>query len=138
MEDYYKVSLEPFLLQAEQTQLPQSFLKAEMLQPPCHLCDSTLVLLQQLYIFLVLGPLGLGTVLQVGSHKDRVWRDNHLHCPAGHTYSPGCSWLSRLQAHTAGSGTSFCSLLHTSPSPWGCSCSSLMILAHVLRHQVLV
>ena len=43
-----------------------------MFQPSDHLSDPCLDLLQQPYVFLVLGALELGTVPQVGSHESRV------------------------------------------------------------------
>ena len=44
----------------------------EVLHPSDHLSGPSLDLLQQLHILLVLGALGLGTVLQMGLHKGRV------------------------------------------------------------------
>jgi len=45
---------------------------------------SPLAPLQQLLILLVLGPLGLDAVRQMGPQKGKVEGDNHLPCPAGH------------------------------------------------------
>jgi len=55
-----------------------------VLEPSGHLCGLPLALLQQLYIFLVLGAPELDAVLQVGTHESRVGGQNHLPRPAGH------------------------------------------------------
>ena len=81
---YYKVFLEPSLLQAEQSQVSQPFLTAEVFQPSDHLCGTPLGPLQQVHVFLVLRPPELDTALQVGSHQRRVEGQNHLPQPAGH------------------------------------------------------
>ena len=64
-----KVSPEPPLLQAEQSQFPQPFLIAEVLQPSDHLSGPSLDPLQEFHIFLVLGAPDLDAVLQMGPHK---------------------------------------------------------------------
>lgn len=53
------VSLEPFLLQAEQAHLPQPVFVGEVFQFTDHPHHPLLDPLQQLYIFLVLGAPGL-------------------------------------------------------------------------------
>ena len=67
-----KTSLQPSLLQAEQPQLSQPFLTAEVLQPPDQFCGPTLDLLRQVHVFPVLRALELDTGLQVGSHQSRA------------------------------------------------------------------
>ena len=62
---YWKVSPGPSLLQAEQPQLSQPFLVAEVFQPSDHLCAPPLNPLQQLYVLLVLGAPELHVGLQV-------------------------------------------------------------------------
>ncbi|KAK4831239.1 LOW QUALITY PROTEIN: hypothetical protein QYF61_016471 [Mycteria americana] len=66
LEGCYKVSLQPSLLQAEQPQLAQPVLVAEVLQPSDHFCGPPLDPLQQLHVLLVLRAPELDTVLQVG------------------------------------------------------------------------
>ena len=56
----------------------QPFFIREMLQVPSYLCGPPLDPLQQLPVFLVLGAPDLDAVLQMGPHKGRVERDNHL------------------------------------------------------------
>ncbi|KAK4828850.1 LOW QUALITY PROTEIN: hypothetical protein QYF61_000907 [Mycteria americana] len=84
LEGCYKVSPQPSLLQAEQPQLSQPVLVAEVLQPSDHFCGPPLGLLQQLHVLLVLRAAELDAVLQVGSHQSRVEGQNHLPRPAGH------------------------------------------------------
>ena len=76
---------EPFLLQAEQPQLSQSFLIAEMLQLSDHSCGLPLDLPQQLHVFPVLRAPEMDTGLQVGSHQSRVEGKNQPPRPAGHS-----------------------------------------------------
>ena len=47
------LTLNPFLLKSEQTRLPQPFLRQHVLQPPAHLGDPLLNLLQCIDIFLI-------------------------------------------------------------------------------------
>ncbi|XP_074433859.1 TBC1 domain family member 31 isoform X2 [Larus michahellis] len=54
LEGCYKFSLEPSLLQAEQPQLSQPVLTAEVLQPSDHLCGPPLDPLQQVHVLPVL------------------------------------------------------------------------------------
>ncbi|PKU35584.1 nipped-bhypothetical protein [Limosa lapponica baueri] len=70
------------------------------------LCGLPLEMLQQDHVLLMLGPLELDTVLQVGSHQCGVEGQNHLPLPAGHASSDaaqdavrslGCKWT--LPAH---------------------------------------
>ena len=72
LEDGSEICLKLSLLQGKQSQLPQPFFMGEVLHPSDHLSGPSLDLLQQLHILLVLGALGLGTVLQMGLHKGRV------------------------------------------------------------------
>ncbi|KAK4821804.1 hypothetical protein QYF61_003833 [Mycteria americana] len=80
LEGCYKVSPEPFLLQAEQPQLSQAVFIGEVLQPSDHLCGPPLDLLRQVHVRLLLGAPELNAVLQGGSRKEqsRVEGQNHL------------------------------------------------------------
>ena len=80
-----KVSLQPSLLQAEQTQISQPLLPGEVLQLSDHFCGPPLDRLQQLHVFPVLRAPELDAGLQVRSHQSRVEGQNHLPQPAGHT-----------------------------------------------------
>ena len=85
---YWKAALrspEPSLLQAEQPQLSQPFLTAEVLQPSDHLCGPPLDPLQHVHVFLVLRAPELDAQLQTGSHHSRPEGQNPLPRPAGHT-----------------------------------------------------
>ncbi|NXX41506.1 CASPA protein, partial [Tricholaema leucomelas] len=62
LESHSKVSLKPSLLQAEEPQLSQPVLIAELLQPSDHLRGSPLDLLQQFHVLLVLGAPELHTL----------------------------------------------------------------------------
>jgi len=84
LEGCYKVSLEPSLLQAEQLQLSQPFLIAEVLQPSDHFCGPPLDLLQQVHVFPVLRAPELDAGLQVRSHQSGVEGQNDLPQSAGH------------------------------------------------------
>ncbi|KAK4820994.1 hypothetical protein QYF61_009460 [Mycteria americana] len=64
LRGWNKVSLQPSLLQAEQPQLSQPVLVAEVLQPSDHFCGPPLDPLQQLHVLLVLRAPELDTVLQ--------------------------------------------------------------------------
>jgi len=79
-----KVSLEPSLLQAEQPQLSQPFLRGEVLQPLDNFYSPPLDPLQQLHVLLVLRAPELNALLQVGSHQSGVEWQNHFPWPAGH------------------------------------------------------
>jgi len=79
------------LLQTKQAWLLQPVFIREVFQPSDHLCGHSLDLIQELYIFLVLGAPSLGAVLQVGPHKGRAEGENHLPHPAGHP-SFGAAW----------------------------------------------
>ncbi|KAK4831140.1 hypothetical protein QYF61_015443 [Mycteria americana] len=72
-------------LKAEQPQLSQPVFTGEVFQPSDHLRGPPLDLLQQVHVLLMLGVPELKAVLQVGSHKSEVERENHLPRPAGHT-----------------------------------------------------
>ena len=94
------VILQPYLLQAEQAQLPQPVFVEEVLQPSDHLCGPPLDPLQQLHIFPVLGAPDLDAVLKMGPHKSRAERDSHLPVPAGHPFfgwRPRYHWSSERQ-----------------------------------------
>ncbi|KAK4821962.1 hypothetical protein QYF61_004966 [Mycteria americana] len=80
----YKVSPQPSLLQAEQSQLSQPVFTGEVLQPLDHFHGSPLDLPQQVHVLLMLGAPELDAALQVGSHKSGVEGQNHLPRPAGH------------------------------------------------------
>ena len=69
------------LLQAMQTQLPQLVFTREVLQASDHLHGPRQDLLQQQYVFLVMEVPSLDTVLQLGPHKGKAERDNHLPLP---------------------------------------------------------
>ena len=99
LEGCNEVSPEPSVLQAKQTQLPQTFFTGEVFHTSDHLPGPPLDPIQQLHIPPVLGGSGLGP------HKGRVVVDNHIPHPAGHPCVdaardtvglPGCK-------HTAGS-----------------------------------
>ncbi|XP_051464398.1 T-box transcription factor TBX15 isoform X3 [Apus apus] len=60
------------------TQLCQPVFIGEGLQPSCNLLGPPLDSLQELHVLLVLGAPELDTVLQVGSHENRVEGENHL------------------------------------------------------------
>jgi len=64
--------LQPSLLQAEQHQLSQPFLKGELLQPSDQFCGPALDLLQQLHVFPALTAPELDAGLQVGPHQSGV------------------------------------------------------------------
>lgn len=53
LEGHIEISLQPSLLQANQSQRPQSSFIREMLQPSEHPCGPSLALLQQLRVLLV-------------------------------------------------------------------------------------
>ena len=87
------------LLQIEQTQVLKPVFIGEVLQSSNHLHGPSLNPLQKLSVFPVLEVPDLDAVLQMGTHKGRVERDNHLLLPAGHPSSnaawdtiglPGC------------------------------------------------
>jgi len=67
-----KVPSQPSLLQAQQAQLPQPLLIAEMLQSPPHPRSPALDSLQYLVVFLELGSPELDTALQMGPPQGRV------------------------------------------------------------------
>ena len=83
LEGCSEVSPEPFILQAKQAQLPQSFFTGEVLQPFYHSRCPFLDLIQHHLIHLMLGAPGLDEVLQRDLHNSRVKGDNHLPHPAG-------------------------------------------------------
>ena len=83
-----KVSLEPYLLQAEQRQLSQPFLTGEVLHPSGHLCGPPLEPLQQLHVFPVLRAPELDAGLQVGSQQSRGVESPPSTC------WPRCFWCS--------------------------------------------
>ena len=105
MECQNDFSLELSFLQAEEAHLPQPVFAGEVLQPFCYLCGPSLDLLQQLYIFLLLGTPGLDTLLQMGPHEGRVERFSHslnlLATPL--LIQPSIPLAFGLQAHTTGS-----------------------------------
>ena len=72
LEGHYKVSPEPSVLQAEQPQLFQPFLIAEVFHPSDHFCGPPLDPLQQVHGFPVLRTPELDTGLQVGSQFMKV------------------------------------------------------------------
>ncbi|GAB0186614.1 mitochondrial enolase superfamily member 1 [Grus japonensis] len=84
LEGCNEISLESSLLQAEQSQLSQPVLIGQVLQPSDHLHGPPLDLLQQFHVLCMLGTPELDTVLQVGSHQNRVEGQDHLPLPAGH------------------------------------------------------
>ena len=89
LEGRNKVSPEPSLLQAKQSQFPQSFLLGEVLQPSGHLNGPRLGPFKELCVFFLLGAPGLGAVLHMGPHrKSRVEGDTPLPLPPGHPQGP--------------------------------------------------
>ncbi|KAK4817730.1 hypothetical protein QYF61_026530 [Mycteria americana] len=64
LEGCYKVSPQPSLLQAEQSQFSQPVLVGEVLQPSDHFCGPPLDPLQQLHVLLVLRAPELDALLQ--------------------------------------------------------------------------
>jgi len=115
-------------------------------QPFDHPCDCPLDLPQQLHVFLVLGAPGLDTILQMGLHTGRAEQRGIIpflaFLPPLFWYSPGYSWPSRLQAHTAGSYLLFCltsvisvqSLLDkTNPFSLRCSPGDVLFLSCARR-----
>jgi len=84
MKGFYKVTPEPSLLQAEQPQLSQPVLIAEVLQPSDHLRGPPLDPLQHIHVLPMLGAPELDAGLQVGSHENGVKGQNPLPRPAGH------------------------------------------------------
>ncbi|PKU46486.1 hypothetical protein llap_3205 [Limosa lapponica baueri] len=84
LEDCYKVSPEPSLLQAEQRQLFQLVFIGEVLQPSDHLQSPPLDPLQQVHVPSVLMTPELDAVLQMGSPESRAEGQNRLPQPAGH------------------------------------------------------
>ena len=76
-----KVIPEPAHLQAEQPQLSQTFLIAEVFHCFDHFCDPPLDQLQQVHVFPVLRAPELDAGLQVGSSQSRVEGQNHLTRP---------------------------------------------------------
>jgi len=80
-----KVSPQPPLLQTEQPQLPQPLLIRLVLQTLHQLHCSSLDMLQQLNVFLVVKGSKLNTVLEVRPHKCQAQGHHHLPTPAGHT-----------------------------------------------------
>ncbi|XP_048803588.1 uncharacterized protein LOC125694433 [Lagopus muta] len=111
-----EVTPQPSLLQAEQAQLPQPVLIGEVLQPPDHLSRPPLDPFQNLYVFLVLRAPQLDTVLQVGPHKSRVERDNHLPVPAGHPSPDGAQDPICLSSCQSALLAPVKSLVHQDPS----------------------
>jgi len=67
-----KIASESSFLKAEQTQVPQPFLKGEMLQAFYHLCSSLLDSFQEIPVIFVPGIPELDTVLQVRPDHGRV------------------------------------------------------------------
>jgi len=78
MKGCYKVSSEPFLLQAKQPQLSQPVLTGEVLQSLDDLHGPPLDSLEQVHVFLTLGASKLDIGLRVGSHQSGVEGQNHL------------------------------------------------------------
>ena len=72
------------LLQAEQAQPLHPVFTGQVLQPFDHL-HLPLVLLQKFHILLVLGPLHLDTVLQMGPHEGIIVGHNHLPVSTGNS-----------------------------------------------------
>ena len=78
LEGCYKMPPEPSLLQAEDLQFYQLVPKREVIQPSDHLHFPPQELFQQLNVHFVLEAPELDTVLQVGSHENRVEGQNHF------------------------------------------------------------
>ncbi|KAK4817959.1 hypothetical protein QYF61_003479 [Mycteria americana] len=80
-----KVSPQPPLLQAKQSQLPQPLLIRLLLQTLHQLRCPSLDTLQHLNVSLVVGGPKLNTVFEVRPHQCRVQGHDHFPSPAGHT-----------------------------------------------------
>lgn len=86
LEGHCKVSPEPSLLQAENSQFSQSLFVEEVLQPFDHLCSpSSGPNPTDPYLSYAGGPRAECSV-PVGSHKSRVEGENQVPRPTGHTY----------------------------------------------------
>jgi len=72
LEGCIKVSPQPSLFQAEQPQLSQPFLMADVFQPSDHFCGPPLDPLQQVHVFPVLRAPELDAGLQLGSHQSGI------------------------------------------------------------------
>ncbi|KAK4807165.1 hypothetical protein QYF61_024285 [Mycteria americana] len=82
-----KVSPQPPLLQAKQSQFPQPLLIRLVLQTLHQLRCPSLDMLEHLNVFLVVRGPKLNTVFEVRPHQCRVQGDDHFPSPAGHTIS---------------------------------------------------
>ncbi|KAK4830604.1 LOW QUALITY PROTEIN: hypothetical protein QYF61_012030 [Mycteria americana] len=82
-----KISPQPLLLQAKQSQFPQLLLIRLVLQTLHHLPCPSLDTLQHLNVPLVVGGPKLNTVFEVWPHQCRVQGHDHFPTPAGHTIS---------------------------------------------------
>ncbi|KAK4828556.1 hypothetical protein QYF61_027525 [Mycteria americana] len=95
-----KVSPQPPLLQAKQSQLPQPLLITLLLQTLHQLRCPSLDTLQHLNIPLVVGGPKLNTVFEVRPHQCRVQGHDHFPSPAGHaifdTSQDAIGFLGRL------------------------------------------
>ena len=85
LKSWYKISLEPSLLQTEQPQLSQPFFTGEVFHSSDNFCVPPLDPLQQLHGFPVLRAPELDAGLHVGSHaQSRAEGQNRLPQPAAH------------------------------------------------------
>lgn len=103
---------------------PSTLYTGDILQLCDHLYASPLGPLRQLHILLVLGASGLGVVLQMRAHKDRVEGNNHLPHPEGHPTLDAAQAtvaFSGSSFHDAGLYPAFCSPGTSHTSPLGCS-----------------
>jgi len=71
LEGHNEVSLDLSLLQAKQSQFPQSFFIGEVLQPSDNLSGPPLDPFQELWLFFVLGATELNSVLHMGPNDER-------------------------------------------------------------------
>lgn len=124
LKSHNEVCPQPYLLQNEQANLPQTFFITEVLQPFDHRHGPPLDLFQQLHIFLALGTPALDTVLQMGPPEGKIEGDNPLPLPDGHPSSDAA------QSTVSRTGCKYTLLAHVqlfvppepkSLSPQGCS-----------------
>jgi len=74
------VSPQPFLLQAEQHQLSQTVLIADLLQPSAYFYGPPMDLLQQVHVLLVLRPPELDAGLEISPEQSRGAESPPLTC----------------------------------------------------------
>jgi len=101
-----KASLEPSVLQAEQSQFSQPFFTGEVFYTSDHFCGPPLGWLYEVIVLFELETPELDALPQVESQKSRPEEDNHTLTPFDWLATLlfiWYNWLSGLQLHIANS-----------------------------------